>query len=268
MNADREIIEKLLNGWTLKTLMEPDPEIITNGPAHLENLTLKIVFVKDGHFWGHTLHQHLNIMGDYFVPEECVAIVSFLYSNIGNKKYFSIIAERIAERIYTQSIGYCSRYKSHKWVLLDDYEEIFDLSDPNAKTQVRDAILNGDDFKCALLDEKDYWHICTIHRPHFVYDGCKVYLQSDPFKMQPAFLTEEWIKMVEEEDRSLSMIDPLNGAIIEGTVIDEQYVIDLDGLYTDYNSRMNKLWQKTKMVKVFKKKLKENTRMIIYDRHC
>jgi len=45
--ADKDIIEKLLNGWTLKTLMKPDASIETNGLAHLENLTLRNIIARE-----------------------------------------------------------------------------------------------------------------------------------------------------------------------------------------------------------------------------
>ena len=55
-------------------------------------------------------------------------------------------------------------------------------------------------------------------------------------------------------------IHPVYGTIIKDTVVDEQYVIDLDGFYTDFGSRVNGLWKKAQRIKVFKKRLAEESR--------
>lgn len=268
--SDREIIQKLLNGWTLKTLMEPDIISDPNELPHLENLTLRAVVIKDDIFWGYTLHHHLSITSiDYFLPScQPPCLNSFLYSNFGEKNFFCNVVENLVDHQFTQSIAPLSRYRFHQWILVRDYEEIYDLKGLNSKAPVEDAIRKNDDLKCAFLTEDNFWHINNVHIPYFVYKTGKAYFQTEPFKMQPIFFSEDWIESVRADKDALLQrmeINGLKGALkFESPVAHAQYVIDLDGYFTDMDSQLKKQWAKIAELKVFKRRLPEGTERISY----
>ena len=264
--TDRDIIEKLLHGWTLKTLMEPDSSIETNGLAHLENLTLKNVIVKDDTFWGYTSHHHLSISStDYFLQGGTFRIISFLYSNFGGKRFLSTVSEKMDTHEYFQGMLSLSRYKSHHWVLINDYEEIFSSIAQSPKSLVQDAIRNNEELKCAFRKDTGHWYICNIHIPYFVYQTGKVYLQSEPAKIQPAFLHDDFVKMMGERSEKLAeQIKEKGGISVDGPLEHAQYVIDLDGYYTDMESQFKREWLQATDIKVFKRRLPKETEKIQY----
>jgi hypothetical protein len=268
--SDRDIIEKLLNGWTLKTLMEPDSDIASNGPSHLENLTLQGVILKENIFWGYTLHHHLNISSiDYFLLGGDFKIGTFLYTNMGGKEFFSYVMEDMVTNSYQQILFPISRYYSHRWVLVDDYVEIFSSRQDDGKEKVREAIRRNDDLKCAFLDDDDYTHISQIHIPYFVYDSGKIYLQSEALKMQPMLLSPQWIEMVQSDGQIIKAIrvekgGERRGVVLDGPVAHAQSVIDLDGFYTDMGSQLKRNWLQAKEIKVFKRKLPEDVKKIVF----
>ncbi len=264
--TDKDIIEKLLNGWTLKTLMEPDSSIETNGLAHLENLTLRNIIVKDNIFWGYTSHHHLSISStDYFLQGGAFRIISFLYSNFGGKRFLSTVSEEMNTHEYFQGMLSLSRYKFHHWILVNDHEEIFSSMAQSSKALAQDAIRNNEELKCAFRKSTGHWYICNIHIPYFVYQTDKVYLQSEPAKIQPAFLHDDFIQTMEERGEALaSQIKENGGIVVDGPLEHAQYVIDLDGYYTDMRSQFKKEWLKATDIKVFKRKLPKGTEKIQY----
>jgi len=259
--TEGETAGRLLNGWTLKTLMEPDPGIETNGEAHLETLTLKAVIVRGNHFWGSTLMQHLNVMGDFLVPG-FVSLLCFQYNSLDNKKYFSLISENLADHSCFQRIGHLTRYRSHKWTLIDDYEVILDSEKTPEKEMVRRSVRNGEDLKISILDEAGCWFICGVNRVCLVGSGERICMEADPFTFQPEFISEDWIDKVLRRDKDLENIHPVEGALIEGEVVHEQFVLDLDGYYTDARSRAEGYRKEPKRFKVFRKRLPANVRKI------
>jgi hypothetical protein len=264
-SKDREIIENLLNGWTLKTLMEPDPAVETNGPAHLECLKLHSVIVKGGIFWGTTLHHHLSISSiDYLLSDGKAFLVTFLYSNIGGKRFLSSISENLTTHEIRQFLLPLSRYSSHHWVLIDDYEVIFDLHAGCSISTVQNAIRNNDDIKFAFLDHGDYWRICNVHIPYYVYETNKIYLQSEPFKIQHAFHDDQFVDFFAHKGQDIA--DTIIGGRmdIQGHIMHEQYIIDLDGCYTDMASQLKRNWLQAKEIKVFKRKLPEDVKKIVF----
>ncbi len=262
---DKEMIDKLLDGWTLKTLMEPDDAIASNGGFHLENLSLKAVIVKGDIFWGYTLHQHLGISSrDYFLNGPPL-IYSFLYTNFSRKRFFSFLTTDLAGRGSGQRLAPISRYRSHRWVMVRDYEKIFDSGEDTGKDGVVAAVAGNDDLKCAFRDADGYWHIGNIHIPYHVYDTRKIYLQTEPFKMQPLLLSDEWIRMMEDrgDDFSAAMTGGAASEqkvmVLEGPVTHAQYVIDVDGCFTDLESQTRRVWHEAPQIRIFKRRMPADT---------
>jgi hypothetical protein len=266
---DKEMIERLLDGWTLKTLMEPDSAITSNGGFHLENLALKAVIVKGEIFWGYTLHHHLGISStDYFLNGPPL-IYSFLYTNFSRKRFFSFLTTNLAGQDAGQRLAPITRYHSHRWVMMRDYEKIFDSAEKTGKEAVIAAIAGNDDLKCAFLGASGYWHIGDIHIPYYVYDTGKIYLQTEPFKMQPLLVSDQWIRMMNDKGDEWSTA--MTGAsaseqkvmVLEGPVTHAQYVVDLDGRFSDLESQMRRTWHEAVQIRIFRRRSPADTEKVV-----
>ncbi len=252
---DKEMIDKLLHGWTLKTLMEPDSQIPSNGEAHLETMALRGIIIKDDTFWAYSLHHHLAISStDYFHVEGPPTAITFLYTNLGQKKIFSLIMEDIAQHRWAQRIFPTSRYRQHRWVLANDFEEIFASSNSPDKEEVYRRISECRDLKCAFLDPDGYWHVAEVHLPYVLCGHHKVYLQTIPFKMQPALLSDDFVRAMGKNAGAFAATLQGGQATIEGTVTHAQYVLDLDGFYTDLSSSMKRQWLRAESIRIFCRK--------------
>jgi len=262
---DNDIVEKLLGGWTLKTLMKPDSAIPSNGDAHLESMALRGILIKDGIFWAYSLHHHLGISStDYFHVAGPPTAMTFLYTNLGRKKIFSLIMEDLSDHRWAQRLFPTNRYQEHRWVLLNDFEEIFASSKSVDKRNVAEAVEKSQDLKCAFLDADGYWHIAEVHLPYVVQRNHKIYLQTVPFKMQPALLTGHFIRAMEENADGFASKLQGGQASIEGPVTHAQYVIDLDGFYTDLTSSMKRQWLRAECVKIFCRKDAADSKRVVF----
>ena len=267
---DKEIIEKLLSGWTLKMILESEA-LETNGGRRLENIALGGIFVKDYIFWAYSSHHHLALSStDYNLPEGKLIRGTFLFSNFGQSRFLSCISEHMDSHHMVQELLPLSRYKLNRWLLIENFEEIYNSSHSKNVEPVKDAIRNNDNLKCAFLDQDCYWHICNIHIPYFIYAEGKIYFQTEPFKFQPAFLSEQWIDRTEKEGESM-LHQLLNrgtilggGAYVEGPISHAQYVIDLDGRFTDMASQRNRTWLEAREIRIFREQLPIGVEQMIY----
>ena len=249
---DGDIIEKLLEGWTLKTLMEPDASIPSNGEAHLETMALRGIIVKGDVFWAHSLHHHLAISStDYFHVEGPPTVITFFYTNLGGKKLFSLMMEDLSQHRWAQRLFPSNRYREHRWVLMNDFGTIFSSPESADKKNVSEAVGACRDLKCAFLDGDGYWHIAEVHLPYVVHRNRKIYLQTVPFKMQPAFLSDAFVRAMDENAEAFAAELQGGQASIEEPVAHAQYVLDLDGYYTDLASSMKRRWLRAESIRVF-----------------
>ena len=84
---DWEIVEKLLNGSSLRTVMTPDPSLPSNSPEHIEGFDLPHVIITKDHFWGKSETAHLvHVMGEAKFGE-----VAFCYANLGGGSFAATI---------------------------------------------------------------------------------------------------------------------------------------------------------------------------------
>ena len=156
MNND-EIIEKLINGYSLYTYMIPDDTIPTNRPLHAEGFYLPHVLITGDVFWGMSRAVH------FLHSEKEFGLVSFCYTNRRGGVFFSYTPD-------VQNIVFMSlkRYKSHRFVLKDRWELIWDSENKNYQnTRIDDCIKQGLSFKVAMLDVENMWNIHPVDLPMY-----------------------------------------------------------------------------------------------------
>ena len=73
--TDKEIVEELLNGASLRTFMMPDSSIPSNYPEHIETYDLPHIIINGENFWGKSETAHLTSQ---------LRASAFCYTNIDN----------------------------------------------------------------------------------------------------------------------------------------------------------------------------------------
>jgi hypothetical protein len=209
--------------------------------------------------------RHLGISStDYFHVAGPPTAMTFLYTNLGRKRIFSLMMEDLSNNRWAQRLFPTNRYRVHRWVLLNDFEEIFASSGSIDKKNVAAAVEKSRDLKCAFLDGDGYWHIAEVHLPYVVRRNQKIYLQTVPFKIQPALLTEDFVRAMEENADAFAARLQGGQASIEGPVTHAQYVIDVDGFYTDLTSSMKRQWLRAECIKIFSRKDAADSKRMVF----
>jgi hypothetical protein len=100
--------------------------------------------------------------------------------------------------------------------------------------------------------------------PYVVRRNQKIYLQTVPFKIQPALLTEDFVRAMEENADAFAARLQGGQASIEGPVTHAQYVIDVDGFYTDLTSSMKRQWLRAECIKIFSRKDAADSKRMVF----
>ena len=156
-NDDRELIEKLLEGYSLRTYMIPDSEIPSNHPEHLETLDLPHVVIVGNRFWAKSETAHLvrSTGMDYGGNN------AFCYTNRGDV-YCSYNPMKGEGRAFRKE-----RYKEHSWVLWNNYKLVWDSDGNQSTAAVKEEIQKCSKFRVALLDPEDVWNIHPVDLPMY-----------------------------------------------------------------------------------------------------
>jgi len=157
---DQEIIAKLLEGYSLRTFMNPDPALPSNSPEHEETYDLPHVIINGGIFWAKTITGHLMAS-----EREAHGNVAFCYTNYGD--FFMSFSPTIEKGAYVMDIG---RYKKHEWVLKKNYKLVWDSEKDQPADVVGREIDAAAILKIAMLDSEDIWNIHPVDLPMYFPD--------------------------------------------------------------------------------------------------
>ena len=154
---NEEIIRKILDGYSLRTFMVPDPTLPNNSPRHTETYDLPHVIIKGQHFWATSETRHLSIAdGTVF------ANVSFCYASAGD--IFCSYSAGSGDRL---NVMPKSRYEIHQWRLRRNHRLIWDSDDGTAASVIGDEIEQGSKFTIAMLDAEDIWNVHPVDLPMY-----------------------------------------------------------------------------------------------------
>lgn len=242
--TDSEIIGKLLDGYSLRTFMVPDPAIPSNYPEHSESYELVHVIVKGDYFWGKPY--------DSVTPNEDGEIHgkhSFYYTNSGDffcNYSLSLNSIRVLPK---------RRYKAHKWILKKTHKLIWDSerNDPNAR--IEKEIENASTLKVAMLDSEDVWN---IHPALIAFywsstDSFKVGTIGEDYPIpvrNPAALKAAVESEFKKFDRSL----PIEKQVVDlGNVgmFNTHYQLFSDGTYANFYDVLRSTTQSYKRLMIF-----------------
>ena len=148
MNDD-DIVDKILAGWSLSTVMVPDPFLPSNRPEHLETVALPHVIVTGQSFWAKSEPVH-------FIHAPRImefGVCAWCYTNRGDH-FCSYAPGPSSFRLMRRA-----RYKRHEWRLHEDHGLIWDSDRGDSPKIVRDAVESGVKLRAALLDTEGVWNV-------------------------------------------------------------------------------------------------------------
>jgi len=156
-SCDDGIVEALLAGASLRSVMVPDSSIPTNRPTHVETYDFPHVVAKDGWFWAfsgtaHCLHSY---------GEGVLATVQFCYTN--QAPFFCSVTPSLEMGILMSR----RRYREHRWLLRPAGRPIWDSEDQRDPRPVREAIERGSLLWVAMRDSEEVWNFHPVDLPMF-----------------------------------------------------------------------------------------------------
>ncbi|MFB3924410.1 MAG: hypothetical protein ACE14T_00020 [Syntrophales bacterium] len=158
MNSE-ELVAKLLDGASLKTVMIPDVSIESNRPKHLECFQLPHIIIKGNLFWGMSRNAHCHhLLGAFVSPYGS----SFIYGNSPDRVFFSF--NLLPEGLTGMPL---ERYEFHRFVCHRNYELVWDSQSQSSADNVRACTEEGKAIKIAMLDEDNIWNIHPVDLPMF-----------------------------------------------------------------------------------------------------
>ena len=241
--TDADIIEKVLDGWSLRTFMVPDPAIPSNAPRHMESYDLPHLVINGDHFWAWSRTLHLMVYDD--AP---VANLAFCYSNIGN-----IICSYRPDAEKGLRIMAKDRYAEHEWRLHHRHGLVWDSSIDESAKAVEKGIENGSKFTVAMLDQENIWNIHPVQLPFFYEESGLFELRTESERYPLAFRTPEFFSDQLSDTKGLA--DMLNDPEVIYTVNTPAfftfYSLYSDGTYFNYFDITRKSRQNYKRLKVF-----------------
>lgn len=168
---NEKIIRKVLDGYSLRTFMVPDPSFPSNAPRHTETYDLPHVVIKGRHFWATSETRHLSIVDGTHIAN---VNVSFCYTSAGD--IFCSYGGEIEDGLYVMPK---SRYELHEWRLRRNHRLIWDSDDGTPASVLGDEIEQGSKFMIAMLDAEDIWNVHPVDLPMY-------YAESGAFELKTA----------------------------------------------------------------------------------
>ncbi len=193
MNGNDDLIQKLIDGYSLYTYMVPDDSMPTNRPLHCEGFYLPHIIVTDKIFWamGRTVHM--------FHTDEIYGAVHFCYTNHSDGIFFSY-------NPLTSIIVFMStqRYKRHEFIVRDQWNLIWDSSwDEKPQDQRIDRLIErGGRFKVAMLDSENIWNIHPVDLPMYHINEGSFNIKTEYFEYALAIRNAQEITKLDEASKA------------------------------------------------------------------
>ena len=187
MNDD-QIIEKLINGYSLYTYMIPDDTIPTNRPLHAEGFYLPHGLLIGNMFWGMSRSVHVADTVSQGTPS---LMWNFCYTN-GFGGIFCSYSLRSKSVTFMQ----LSRYKSHEFIIKNNWELIWDskFKETYPCSRLHDVIRSGVQLKVAMCDAEGIWNLHPVDLPLYSIDKERFRLKTEYFEYPTLFRTPQAVE--------------------------------------------------------------------------
>lgn len=252
--TDDEVIAKILDGYSLRTSMVPDPAIPTNRPEHVESYDLPHVIIDGDRFWGksetaHLFHTHGDAGRNFIPGDPQSGLAAFCYSNAGGL-FFSYTPDQ--GRLSTIKK---SRYKKHAWALCHNYTLVWDSENGEAAKAVGKEIESAAKLKIAVLDGEDIWNVHPVDLPMYEMGADRFQLKTAADMYPKTFRDRAYLDLVTGhakaamEDAPQGDIETIAHLKVEG--FSSFYSVFSDGTYYNFYDIARSTRQKYKRLKVF-----------------
>jgi hypothetical protein len=210
MNNNDDLIQKLIDGYSLYTYMVPDDSIPTNKPLHCEGFYLPHVLIKDDTFWGMARTVHVSH------SKETFGFGHFAYTNHRSGLFLSYNPS-------TSNITFMStkRYKRHEFIVKDNWKLIWD-SAWNEKPQdyrIDRVIERGSCFKIAMLDDENIWNVHPVDLPMYHINEGSFNIKTEYFEYAFAIRSTKDIDELVEANKTFFSTKPESNSdgVLHGT---------------------------------------------------
>ena len=236
-----EIIDKVLDGCTLRTFMIPDPVIPSNHPEHLEGLELPHIIISDGLMWAKSDASHLN----HSLGSSFGGLHAWCYSS-PTDLFASYTPE--TSKLF---LMFKSRYKKHVFIPKNDFTLIWDSQENTSTEAIRANIEAGAKLKIAMLDTEDIWNIHPIGLPFYYPDSRTFQLKTAVDEYPFAFRSRQ------EPSKLGVVLEEKSGGDVKGAYAVKVpgwfafYCVKSDGTYYNYYDLPRETNQTYERLKVF-----------------
>lgn len=241
--TDADLIEKVLDGWSLRTFMVPDPAIPSNAPRHMESYDLPHLVINGDRFWAWSRTLHLMVHDD--AP---VANLSFCYSNIENIFCSYRPGVENGLRIMAKS-----RYAKHEWRLHHGHRLVWDSTAGSDTEAIEKEIENGSKLAVAMLDEDSIWNVHPVQLPFFYEVSGLFELKTENEQYPVVFRSPDSVHDIMSDSENLKNIlnDSKKIYTMNAPAFSTFYSLYSDGTYFNYFDIARSSRQRYKRLKVF-----------------
>lgn len=240
---DGEIVQKVLNGASLRTFMIPDSSMPSNYPEHIETYDLPHVIINGEYFWAKSETAHLR----YTIGKQDWNSAAFCYTNIG-----SIFCGYVPA-IHGASLMSRLRYKTHCWNIKENYNLIWDSETSLSTEPVKKAIEACLKFRVAMLDAEDVWNIHPVDLPMYYTEAgtfeLKTVMDEYPFFFRYPGETKKLL--ADHHDFFANKPDDNVTLSAEALFFYTFYALKSDGTYYNFFDIARNTTQRYKRLKVF-----------------
>lgn len=181
-DVNANIINALLQGSSISSVMVPDPALPSNQPAHDETYRFQHIFIDGDCCWVQTNTTHRGLRNCRNITPSS----SFFYA-MGYENQMITFAPDQKSAI-VGSIPH--RYASFSWRLRNEYDLVWHSDESDNVMAIRTAIKNGARFKVALKDEEGFWSIHPVDLINIDQDSSGFSIRTEITNV-PAFLPEK-----------------------------------------------------------------------------
>lgn len=168
--AMTELIDRLLQGDTIFTVMSPDTSVDQTAPDHIEGFLMTPCVAMERHVWGAT---DTLLIGHDAVAEAGGQPLQFFYTDMRN--YFcTMVCNRfttMASGPMVANFGTVARYKLHEFRAVADHRQVWESTSAASTDALVEAMSRGRRLKFALQILPEMWIVNRIVHAQQEADG-------------------------------------------------------------------------------------------------
>lgn len=152
----KKLIQAILDGASLSTVMTPDPAHPSNQPEHDESYRMRFVYFSQNTdaFFAQTYTMHR--------PMRTKITYSLFHSFCYSVNHDDLMMIHCSDENITKLTQIRDRYSKFRWVARKDFATIWDSKAAGEMKLIRQAIAEGRELKLAVQDEDGLWTVLPV----------------------------------------------------------------------------------------------------------